>query len=293
MVCDSKAEGAHGEALLANIFNRKAGGISIIGWKHEIESIEPKDLLDFHDRWFAPNNATLIIMGDIDTARVKILAEKYFGGIKTKKTSNPSDSYGTRPTGTKIICHKSPRLSTAAGVDYVYYVPFSHKDNLRKSISLALALGVLNSPAFFLRKSLEQAMSAAAYVNISYIFGMMQYDIVVVHFDCSSLDQMIEAERLWSYLNDKISHIAISDDELKAAKRRELLSLANRKDDMREMSKYFGLMLLFGHSPEEIFGVDDVVQSIAVKECMDVLASVFSSPPIAIAKAEREGYDRE
>ncbi len=56
-------------------------GDPIIGWFHEIESYSRTDALDFYETWYAPNNAVLIVVGDVDAAEVRPLAEETYGQI--------------------------------------------------------------------------------------------------------------------------------------------------------------------------------------------------------------------
>ena len=51
----------------------------IIGWKHEISSLEYTSVINFYKSWYAPNNAILVVAGDITVKRLKPLAEKYYG----------------------------------------------------------------------------------------------------------------------------------------------------------------------------------------------------------------------
>src|SRR3546814_1917138 len=53
--------------------------IPIIGWDHEIEQLSTEAAIRFYDKWYAPNNAVLIVVGDVDPQRVRALAEKYYG----------------------------------------------------------------------------------------------------------------------------------------------------------------------------------------------------------------------
>lgn len=53
----------------------------IIGWEHELASLERTEVLDFYRRWYAPNNAVLIVAGDVTAEEVRPLAEKYYGAI--------------------------------------------------------------------------------------------------------------------------------------------------------------------------------------------------------------------
>lgn len=53
----------------------------IIGWEHEIRALDLDRIRAFYKRWYAPNNAILVVAGDITAAKLKPLAEKYFGAI--------------------------------------------------------------------------------------------------------------------------------------------------------------------------------------------------------------------
>ena len=56
-------------------------GIPVIGWRHEIEGLTRDDAFSFYERFYAPNNAVLVIAGDVDPAEVRKLAEAHYGPI--------------------------------------------------------------------------------------------------------------------------------------------------------------------------------------------------------------------
>lgn len=56
-------------------------GIPIIGWRHEMEGLTRQDALDFYRRHYAPNNAILVVAGDVTPEGVRELAERHFGPI--------------------------------------------------------------------------------------------------------------------------------------------------------------------------------------------------------------------
>lgn len=53
----------------------------VIGWEHEIRNLSLEDLTDFYRKWYAPNNAVLVVAGDITAEELRPLAEKYYGVI--------------------------------------------------------------------------------------------------------------------------------------------------------------------------------------------------------------------
>jgi zinc protease len=57
-------------------------GIPVIGWRHEMAALSREDALSYYERFYAPNNATLVIAGDVEPEAVKVLAEKYYGPLE-------------------------------------------------------------------------------------------------------------------------------------------------------------------------------------------------------------------
>lgn len=69
------------EQMRAAQFLNTPYGIPVIGWRHEMEALSREDALSYYKRFYAPNNATLVIAGDVTPDEVKALAEKYYGPL--------------------------------------------------------------------------------------------------------------------------------------------------------------------------------------------------------------------
>ena len=70
-----------GELMRATQYLAHPYGIPIIGWDHEIAKLSLAEALAFYRRYYAPNNAILIVAGDVTAGQVRALAEKHFGPI--------------------------------------------------------------------------------------------------------------------------------------------------------------------------------------------------------------------
>ncbi len=79
---DSDPGALLGEQMRAALFLNHRYGVPIIGWRHEIAGLTREDALAWYEKYYAPNNATLIIAGDVTPDQVKTLAEKYYGPIR-------------------------------------------------------------------------------------------------------------------------------------------------------------------------------------------------------------------
>jgi zinc protease len=98
----------------------------VIGWMADLDSLKVDDLRDWYRKWYAPNNATLVVVGDVQPEQVLKLAKQYFGvlsadGIATVKPQNEEKQRGERRVTVKapaelpylIIGYKAPVLGQA------------------------------------------------------------------------------------------------------------------------------------------------------------------------------------
>jgi len=79
---DDNNFGVVNEQLLANAYTAHPYGWNVVGWMSDLESITLKDCQDYHRIHYAPNNVTLVIVGDIDTDQTVKIVDKYFGKLK-------------------------------------------------------------------------------------------------------------------------------------------------------------------------------------------------------------------
>jgi zinc protease len=72
------------EQTMAALFLNHPYGRPVIGWEHEMKALTRQDALDWYARWYAPNNAMLIVAGDVSVDEVRVLAERHYGPIPRK-----------------------------------------------------------------------------------------------------------------------------------------------------------------------------------------------------------------
>lgn len=77
------------EAMRAAQYMSHPYGIPVIGWQHEIKALGFDDVVDFYRRHYAPNNAILIVAGDVTGEEVLALAEKHYGAIPPSENLAP------------------------------------------------------------------------------------------------------------------------------------------------------------------------------------------------------------
>lgn len=73
------------EQMGAALYQNHRYGVPVIGWAHEIAALTQEDALAFYARYYAPNNAILIISGDVTVDGIRPLVEQYYGKLKAQE----------------------------------------------------------------------------------------------------------------------------------------------------------------------------------------------------------------
>ncbi|MGZ3237369.1 MAG: M16 family metallopeptidase [Burkholderiaceae bacterium] len=105
---DDQPAGLMNEALHATAFVAHPYHNPVIGWMDDLEHLTVQDVKGWHDHWYAPNNATMVVSGDVDHEKVHVLAEQYFGKIKAKVLPLTRPQTEPEQHGAKRVIVKAP-----------------------------------------------------------------------------------------------------------------------------------------------------------------------------------------
>jgi len=114
------------EQLYSTAFINNPYHHPIIGWMDDLNNLEIEDLADWYQRWYTPNNAALVVVGDVEPDKVFAMAEEYFGGLESRPVKPIKPRLEHPQTGTKrvvvkaiaklpyvMLGYKTPSLATA------------------------------------------------------------------------------------------------------------------------------------------------------------------------------------
>ena len=129
------------ESMRSILYPNNYYGRPIIGWKHEIEELTYEDVIDFYNEFYSPENAILVLSGDIDFSEAKKLVKKYYSDVKTSKN-------------TKGNSLRDPELKTSTNVELKnqnvkqniwkrIYRAKSYNDSIVESMALELGMKIL------------------------------------------------------------------------------------------------------------------------------------------------------
>ena len=161
---DDKPEGLLNENFNALVFNAHPYGRPIVGWMSDLESMNYQDARDWYQDWYAPNNATVVISGDIDPKNAYSLVEKYFANIPKKIVKERKPQAEPNQLGKRMIEVSAP--SELVRLQMGYVVPTLDKLNPTQDKD-AFALDVLanvlsGGPSARIYKSLVKSGKAVS-----------------------------------------------------------------------------------------------------------------------------------
>ena len=102
------------EALMATAYQSHPYRHPVIGWMDDLEHLRVEDARAWYERWYAPNNALLVVVGDVEPAAVFALAERHFGAIPARALPLRRALAEVEPRGMRTVTIKAPARLAAA-----------------------------------------------------------------------------------------------------------------------------------------------------------------------------------
>ena len=96
------------EQFNATAFTSSSARIPTIGWMNDLENMQLDDLQVWYERWYAPNNAIVVVAGDVEPDAVLRLAKQYFGPLKPEKVVPPKPRIEPPQQGKRSITVRAP-----------------------------------------------------------------------------------------------------------------------------------------------------------------------------------------
>lgn len=145
-------------------------GIPIIGWRHEMEGLTREDALDFYRSHYAPNNAILVVAGDVTPDEVRALAEKHYGPIPAAPEITPRQRVAEPPQlAERRLTMTDPRVSEPY-LSRSYLAPERDPGDQRKAAALTILAELLggSGTTSVLARALQFDQQKAVYTAAFY-----------------------------------------------------------------------------------------------------------------------------
>lgn len=269
------------EQMNAALFRNHPYHYPTIGWLHEMEGLTKKDVLDFHEKFYHPNNAVLVVSGDITAAELKPLAEKYYGNLPPKDV--PARIWHEEPpqiTPRTVTLHhenvKQPEFQRIYATSSMVY---GDKKQALPLFVLSYLLGGSKNSVLYQSLVVEQKL--AADVDTSYDLysrGPAEFSISITpekDVPLTTLEKALDAE-LAKFMKD-----CVDDKVLARAKRLMQAETIYAREGLTGISNIMGWMIMAGVPPEDFNRWPDMIEAVTKQQVMDA-AYVVLKPEASV-----------
>jgi zinc protease len=167
---DSDPGAIFGEQRRAAQYLNHPYGTPVIGWRHEMEALTRQDALDWYRTYYAPNDAVLVVAGDVAPDAVKALAEKYYGPLEPTSGIGPRN----RPQEPAQLAERRMSYRDArVAQPYItrsYLAPERDPGDQKKAAALTILAAALGGSAqtSIMAKALQFDSKIALYTSAGY-----------------------------------------------------------------------------------------------------------------------------
>ncbi|HBR99125.1 MAG TPA: peptidase M16 [Gammaproteobacteria bacterium] len=279
------------EHFMATAYLSSSERLPVIGWPEDIKALEVEDLEQWYARWYAPNNAVLVVVGDVDPEAVFKLAEQHYGPIKAGKPTTLKARPEVAQRGMRRIEMRLP-----AKLPYLvmgFKTPsLGTLDNPDEAYALEVLAGILDGGASArFTRNIVRGRKLAAGAGVGYSMDKTGDALFLVDGTPLPGTSVSDLEAALFEELDAIKRDGVEASELDRVKAQVIANDVFQKDAMFARAQIIGRLEImgFGHEVaaayvERIQAVTaDQVQAVArkylVKDRLTVGVLIPESPP--------------
>ncbi len=275
------------EALHATAFQAHPYRRPIIGWMDDLEHMTWQDAHDWYKQWYAPNNAYLLVVGDVNHEQVFRDAEKTYGRIKARavlperKPQNEPEQTGIKRVTVKAPA-KLPYLAMAWKVPKLHDVT---KD--RDAYALEVLAGVLDgNDASRLAKNLVRGDKIAQSAGAGYESTVRGESLFLMDGQPAEGHTVAELEAALRGQLARIQNEGVSEEELTRIKTQIVANQVYKRDSMMAQAMEIGQFEAAGFNWRDYDKLLDQLRSVTAAEVQAVAKKYFNDDTLTIAQLE-------
>lgn len=274
---DSNPSALFHEQMNAAAYLNHPYGTPIIGWRHEAAQLSREDALAFYERFYAPNNAILIVAGDVTPDEVRAMAQEHYGPLKPTPDLAERERRAEPPQlAERRLRFEDPRVSQP----YVYrqYVAPERdagaQDHAAALVYLAEILGGSGATSV-LGRALQFDNPIAVYAGAGYGSVMLddtEFSLVVYPTQGTSL---AEAEAALDAQIAEFLETGIDAEQFERIKFQIRADQVYAQDNAMARAQRYGRALTSGLTIEDVQAWPDVLQAVTPEQVMEAAHKVF------------------
>jgi zinc protease len=274
---DSEPNALFREEMSAALYRNHPYGVPVIGWRSEMEGLTREDALAFYEEFYAPNNAILIVAGDVTPEEVRALAEQYYGPLAPSEGLAPRKRPQEPPSrAARRLVLADARVAQPVLVRSYLAPPREPGDQARAAALVVLAdlLGGEGATSV-LGRALQFDTKTAIHTSAGYGATSMDsstFSLAVVPADGVTL---AEAE---AALDEELAAFLESGPDMNAFERIKMQIGATEiyaLDDVGNLAERYGRALTTGLGLDEVEAWPEVLQAVTPEEVMAAARDLF------------------
>ena len=251
-------------------------GVPVIGWKHEMETLDRQDALSFYRTYYAPNNAILVVSGDVTPEKVRRLAEKHYGKIPANPDLPPRVRSQEPPqTAARRLTFRDGRIAQPY-VSRSYLAPERDPGAQERAAALYLLAEILGGgQTSFLAERLQFEEPLAVYTGAFYN-GVSLDDttlgLVVVPARGVTLDQ---AEAALDDALDAFLQEGVDAEQLERIKLQLRAMQIYERDNVAGIANRYGRALASGLTVGDVQAWPEILQAVTEDDILAAARAVL------------------
>ena len=291
---DNEPSARLGEQLQAAQYLNHPYHRPTIGWRHEMETLDREDALNFYRRYYQPDNAVLIVAGDVTADEVKALAEKTYGKIERRGAIGPR----VRPQEPPQIAERRVTFAdlrvTQPSLQRSYLVPSytTAKDDEAEALDLlAYVLGGGSNSRLYRALVVEKrlATNTGAWFQGTSLddtrFGV--YATAAAGSSLERVESAIDAEI------ERLLDKGVTSEELERSKSRMIADYVYAQDNQSTLARQYGAALTTGSSVEAVLARPERLRAVTADQVREAARRYLDKRRSVTGYLIREGTPRE
>ena len=273
---DSSAGALFTEQMRASLYLAHPYRIPIIGWRHEVETLGREDVFEFYQDHYAPDNAILIVAGDVTPDEVRALAEQYYGPLEPSGIEARERPMDPPIIADRRVYYEDPRVSDPY-VIRSYLAPERDPGDQRMAAALTLLSNILggSGQTSLMPRILQVEEERALYTSASY-GGTNLDDTVFSIFNVPVPGVTLEeAEADMDRVIAQFLEEGIDPEQFERIKFQWAADQIFMQDDVGQLARSYGAALTSGLTVADVQAWPDIIASITEEEVMDAARLIF------------------
>ena len=281
---DDQPQALLSEQLLATAFTASPQRVPVIGWMNDLQTMTYLDAKAWYQRWYAPNNAIVVIAGDAQPEEVHRLAQKYYGAIPARPLPIRKPQQEPTQRGIRTVELKAPAENPLLVM--AYKIPILRNVEKDQDPYALIALeailnGYANSrlPRHLIREQRIADDVDTGYLPLSrgpqlfYLSGTPAKDKSVAELEANLRDQI-----------NKLVTEGLQENELKRVKAQLIASRVFKRDTLFSQVMEIGIIEMSGFSWRDIDHILEKIATVTPEQVQAVAKKYFQDDALTIAR---------